>query len=234
VAVVAGTAIQGVAARLLMRGVLRRHPTAFLVTLERWGVTVPLADSQRTLRERIVAGLAAQGFGPDDPVVVVGHSQGGLAVLRYTLDHPAQVPAVVTVGIPWGGAALAATVNSAVRRFARRDVPALADMQPGSDFLEALRDDLAADEAVARRLVNIYSAHEGLIHPYVWAHVPLPGVRNVLIATMADYARHLRDHPDLPVDEHLEARVHHLEEMNEPMVRSVVWRTVDEVSGVLE
>jgi len=50
---VAGTAIKGVAARILMRGVMRRHPNAFLVTLEQWGVTIPLDESQVRLAEHI-------------------------------------------------------------------------------------------------------------------------------------------------------------------------------------
>ena len=87
VPIVAGTAIRGVAATLMMRQVLRRHPNAFLITLAAFGVTIPLHRSQEHLARDIRAGLEAMGRDPGNPVVLVGHSQGGLAVLRYAIDH---------------------------------------------------------------------------------------------------------------------------------------------------
>ena len=42
VPIVAGTAIRGVAATIMMRRVLQRHPNAFLITLANFGVTLPL------------------------------------------------------------------------------------------------------------------------------------------------------------------------------------------------
>ena len=224
---VAGTAIKGVAARILMRGVMRRHPNAFLVTLEQWGVTIPLDESQVRLAEHLRAGLLRQGRDPGDPVVLVGHSQGGLAVLRYAIDHPEQVEHVVTVGTPWRGARLAGLTTDVARALTGRDLPALRDMRPGSPFLTALWHDIGL---VADRVTNIYSTHEVLISPYVNAHIDVAGVTNVLIASEAEYETHLRTHLDrYGIDVLLNARVSHLGEMNSPLVRSVIWQLVDQI-----
>lgn len=232
VPIVAGTAIRGLAATVMMSGVMRRHPNAFLITLERWGVTIPLHESQGYIARAIREGLARQGREPDEPVVLVGHSQGGLAVLRYAIDHPDQALHVVTVGTPWQGARMAGTVDTIARRLVGRSVPALADMTPDSTFLASLHDDLPA---IADRVTNIYSVHEILIEPYVFAHIPLPGTTNILIASQAEYERHLRVYGHShPVDELIEGRVTHLGEMSNPDVRSVVWRIVGEVSAATD
>jgi pimeloyl-ACP methyl ester carboxylesterase len=229
VPIVAGTAIRGMAATVMMSGVLRRHTNAFLVTLERWGVSVRLHESQTYLRREIRAGLLRQNRDPAAPIVLVGHSQGGLAVLRYAVDHPEQVRHVVTVGTPWEGAWLAGTLDSLVHTVVRRHVPALVDMTPESEFLQGLHDDVAA---IGDRVTNIYSTREILIEPYVSAHIPIPGVRNVLIATADEYERHLATYGEThPVDDHIDARVTHLGEMSSPDVRAVIWRTVSEVAS---
>ena len=232
VPIIAGTAIRGLAATVMMGGVMQRHPNAFLITLERWGVTIPLHESQRHIHMAIEDGLVRMGRGAAEPVVLVGHSQGGLAALRYALDHPDQVRHVITVGTPWLGARLAGTVNTVVRRLVRRDVPALADMTPESDFLAGLH---AGVPSIAARVTNIFSTREILIEPYVSAHIPLPGVQNVLIATESEYEHHLRVYGHShPVDELIVGRVTHLGEMSSPDVRSIIWRTVDEVTARTE
>ena len=106
----------------------------------------------------------------------------------------------------------------------RRDLPALVDMTPSSPFLQALHDDLPV---IADRVTNIYSTREILIEPYISAHIPTPGVTNVLIATKDEYEKHLRVYGHThPVDELIEGRVTHLGEMGSPDVRGVIWRTV--------
>jgi pimeloyl-ACP methyl ester carboxylesterase len=228
VPIVAGTAIRGMAASVMMRGVLERHPNAFLVTLERWGVTIPLHDSQHYIADAIEQGMWRASRDPAEPVVLVGHSQGGLAVLRYALDHPEQVLHVVTVGTPWRGARSAARANSLVRRFARVDVPALADMAPESAFLQRLHADAPTLRA---GVTNIFSTREIFILPYVSAHIPLPGATNVLVCTAAEYEHHLRVYGlTHPVDEHIDGRVNHLAEMSNPQVRAVIWRTVQQAA----
>lgn len=221
--------MRGAAATILMRGVLARHPNAFLVTLERWGVTIPLHESQQYIADSLEQGMWRIGRDPAEPLVLVGHSQGGLAVLRYALDHPQQATHVVTVGTPWRGSLSAARVNAAVRRVVGRDVPALADMAPASAFLARLRDEAAP---IGPRVTNVYSTREYVIHPYVAAHVPLPGTHNVLIATATEYEQHLRVYGHShPVDEHIDGRVTHLGEMSHPQVRAVIWRTVERASA---
>lgn len=230
VPIVAGTAIKGVAASMMMHGVLERHPNAFLITLANFGVTLPLHRSQDSLARDIRKGLLAQGRDPESPVVLVGHSQGALACLRYATDNPGQVQHVVSVGAPWLGSRSAARVSRLLRITRRDFAPALADMAEGSPFLTSLHADLPS---IAERVTNIYSRHEIVIAPYISAHIDIPGVENVLVATDDEYRRHLECFPELTIDDHINARVTHLSEMNSPAVRALIWRRVDRVGARL-
>ncbi len=230
VPIVAGTAMKGLAATVMMRRVLERHPNAFLITLASFGVTLPLTRSQLHLEEDIREGLAAQGSRPDAPVVLVGHSQGALACLRYAIDHREQVQHVISVGPPWNGSRSAKRLSGLIRRTGRDLTPALTDMAAGSDFLTELHQELPV---IADRVTNIYSTHEVVISPYVAAHIDVPGVTNILIASKDEYGQHLRAYPDLPVQELIEGRVTHLGEMSEPRVRAIIWEKVDEISAQL-
>ncbi len=230
VPIVAGTAIRGVAATLMMRRVLQRHPNAFLITLAQFGVALPMEASQEHIAKDIARGLEKQGRNPDDPVVLVGHSQGAIASLRYAIDHPNQVLHVVSVGAPYGGSVSARAVSQALRWLPRDITPALADMAAGSPFLEQLHADLPV---IADRVTNIYSTHELFMTPYTVAHIDVPGVENYLIATEAEYRRHLAICPELAIDGHIEGRITHLGEMSSPEVRSIIWAKVEEVSEAL-
>lgn len=230
VPIVAGTAIRGVAATLMMRRVLARHPNAFLITLANFGITLPLHRSQEHIATDIRKGMIAQGRDPESPVVLVGHSQGALASLRYGIDHPEQVKHVISVGAPWNGSTSARRLSGWIRRTGVDVAPALADMAEGSPFLEALHEDL---HTIADRVTNIYSTHEVFILPYAHAHINVPGVTNILIATEAEYRRHLMTYPELPVDDRIDGRTTHLGEMSMPEVRSVIWATVEKVSAGL-
>jgi len=231
VPIVAGTAIKGVAANVMMRGVMERHPNAFLVTLSSFGLTVPLHRAQSQIARDVQQGLAEQGRDPDSPLVMVGHSQGALASLRYALEHQDQVLHVFSVGCPWQGSVSAGFWADRIKRISGKHLaPALRDMAPDSDFLTELHADLPT---IADRVTNIYSTHELFIRPYVGAHIDIPGVSNVLISNETEYARHLRTFHDLPIDELIEVngRVTHAGEMNTPEVRSLIWRKVEELSA---
>ena len=230
VPIVAGTAIRGVAATLMMRRVLERHPNAFLITLANFGVTLPLHKSQEHISRDIQRGLERQGRAADSPVVLVGHSQGALASLRYAIDHPDQVLHVVSVGAPWNGSVSAKRVSRLLSWSPRDITPALADMAEGSPFLTQLHDDL---RAIADRVTNIYSTHELFITPYTDAHIDVPGVTNYLIASEAEYKRHMVARPDLPIDGHIEGRITHLGEMSAPEVRAVIWAKVEEITDAV-
>lgn len=226
VPIIAGTAVRGVTATLMMRRVLQRHPNAFLITLASLGVTIPLHRSQQHISDDIRVGLTSKSYSADTPLVLVGHSQGGLAALRYAIDHPDQVWHVISVGAPWHGARSAKRVTGWVERTGLDLTPALNDMVQGSPFLEALHRDLPS---IADRVTNIYTTHEILIQPYVDAHIDIPGVTNILIASEQEYARHLRTYPDLFVDDVIAGRVTHLGEMNKPQVRAKIWAKVEEI-----
>jgi pimeloyl-ACP methyl ester carboxylesterase len=227
VPIVAGTAIRGLAASVMMRQVLERHRNAFLITLAQFGVTLPLDRSLEHIHHDVRAGLEERGRTPDSPVVMVGHSQGGLAALRYAIDHQDQVLHTISVGTPWRGSLSAARVSGALRWTRLNLTPALSDMAEGSAFLRGLHRDVPQ---IADRVTNIYSTHELFIRPYIGAHVDVPGVRNLLIASEAEYHRHLQGFPDHPVDDLIIGRVTHLGEMSSPEVRGRIWDTVDRIA----
>jgi pimeloyl-ACP methyl ester carboxylesterase len=228
VPIVAGTAIRGLAATVMMRQVLARHPNAFLITLANFGVTMPMDRSQDHIHDDILKGLAAQARAADSPVALVGHSQGGLAALRYAIDHQDQVLHTITVGVPWRGSLSAARASRFLSWTGRNLTPALSDMAEGSAFLRDLHHDLPE---IADRVTNIYSTHELFIRPYFGAHIDVPGVENLLIATEAEYHKHLQGFPELAVDDFIIGRVTHMGEMNSPEVRSRIWAKVDEITG---
>ena len=228
VPIVAGTAIRGVAATIMMRRVLARHPNAFLITLASFGVTLPLHRSQEHIASDIRKGLVAQGRAPDAPVVLVGHSQGGLAVLRYALDNPDQVLHVISVGVPWLGSRSAGRLTKALSWTGRDLTPGISDMAEGSPYLAKLRRDLPK---IAGKVTNIYSTHEVFIRPYTAAHIDVPGVTNVLIAPQNEYRKHLQSYPQLPVDDLIERKTSHLGEMGAPEVRGRIWEIVDQVTA---
>ena len=227
VGLVAGTAIRGAAAKVMMRNVLQRHPDAFLITLANYGVTLSMAASQERIREDIVRELRIRGRAKDSPIVLVGHSQGGLAVLRYALDHPLQVQHAFSVGAPWQGSVSA----SRLARLTGPRLPAIRDMSRGSEFLTELHADLPT---IADRVSNIYSTHEVFIRPYVNAHIDVPGVSNTLIATEEELQRHLRDYPEYELDDVILQKGNHLSEMQSPDVRARVWAKVDELVAAHE
>lgn len=227
VGLVAGTAIRGAAASVMMRGVLQRHPDAFLITLANYGVTLSMSASQKHIREDIARELRARGRARDSPIVLAGHSQGGLAVLRYALDHPQQVKHAFTIGAPWQGSVSARRLSSVLRG----GLPALRDMSRDSPFLTRLHDELPA---IAHKVSNIYSTHEIFIRPYIHAHIGVSGVSNTLIATEKELRRHLDRYPDYVLDDIIIGRVNHASEMQSPEVRARIWRKVDEIEATYE
>jgi len=227
IGLVAGTAIRGATATVMMRAVLQRHPDAFLITLAHYGVTLSMSASQRHIRSDIARELRTRGRARDSPIVLAGHSQGGLAVLRYALDHPGQVKHVFTIGAPWQGSVTAGRLSSLVRG----RLPAIRDMSRGSPFLSSLHDELPA---IADRVSNIYSTHEIFIRPYVNAHIDVPGVSNTLIATEKELRQHLQRYPQYPLDDVIVGKVNHLSEMQSPEVRARIWRKVDEIEAAYD
>lgn len=227
VGLVAGTAIRGAGAKVMMRNVLQRHPDAFLITLANYGVTMSMAASQEHIRNDLTKELRVRGRAKDSPIVLVGHSQGGLAVLRYAIDHPLQVKHVFSVGAPWQGSVSAGRLSRALGG----RLPAIRDMAPDSEFLTTLHAEVPT---IAERVSNIYSTHEMFIRPYIDAHIDVPGVSNTLIATEKELQRHLQNYPNYPLDDVIVGKVNHLSEMQSPEVRARIWRKVDEIVAEYE
>ena len=219
VAFIAGTAVRGAAASVLMRNVLARHPLAFLVTLASWGLTVPMSRSQTHILRDIDANLDRLGWPRDTPIGVVGHSQGGLAAARFAASYPDRTRALVCVGAPFAGARSASRV---VRLLGPAAPAAIADMTPSSGFLDALREDMGP---VLGRTTNIFASHEMFFSPYTAAY--LPGAYNILASSHDDYRKHLRRFPQFVLDEHIPVGVNHLSEMTSPHVRATIYSRLE-------
>lgn len=86
------------------------------------------ADSARA----VVKAMEAAGIGRDDPVVLAGHSQGGLIASRVAAAGGYAVAAVLTVGSPTGSSATPASVPTLGLEHTSDPVPAL-DGKPPRD-----------------------------------------------------------------------------------------------------
>lgn len=166
VGIVAGTAIRGAAATVMMRPVLERHPNAFLITLANFGVTLTMAGSQDHIRNDIAKALHLRGRSHNSPIVLVGHSQGGLAVLRYALDHQDQVHHVFSIGAPWHGSVSAGRLSAAVLG----RLPAIRDMSANSEFLTSLHHDLPQ---IADRVSGTSTALTRFSSGPMWVHTSM-------------------------------------------------------------
>ncbi len=112
----------------------------------------------------------------DQPLVLGGHSQGGLYAVMLALER-SNVQRVVTFSTPHHGTEMA--------YLALRLGPlgrGLHDMRPSSSFM---REYVARLPEIASRLISIYGRHDGLIRPYHSAHVA--GARNYLFATPEEF-----------------------------------------------
>ena len=230
VPIVAGTAIKGLAANVMMRGVMERHPQRLprdSAKLRRHAAvdSIPATHCRRhpqgPRRPGATTGLPAR---PGRPFT--GRPRG--IALRHRQSETGQARLLHRLPL-----ARVSQRGILVEPRGEGDGPQLRSgtTRHGSQFLEFLTRLHADIPSIADRVTNIYSTHEIFIRPYVSAHIDVPGVSNVLIATKDEYAKHLRTFPDLPVDELVLGRVTHAGEMNTPEVRSLVWRKVDDLTA---
>ncbi|MDH2443649.1 lipase family protein [Amnibacterium sp. CER49] len=105
------------------------------------GVAGRPSDSERA----VLQAMREAGVGEDDPVLLVGHSQGALVATRIAQSSGLRVAGVVTLGGPTGQIALP------------EDVPVLA-IEHDDDLVPALPGLPAAGEAGRRRIVVQRSA----------------------------------------------------------------------------
>ena len=122
---------------------------------------------------------------PEQKVILIGHSQGGLHAVRLAIERP-NVVRVYTIGTPHNGTELA---WSAVPL--RSVGTGLSDMRPQSPYMVAY---IARLPEIASRLVSIYSRHDWLVVPYHKAHVD--GAINYMFSNPNEYrviGSHLSD-----------------------------------------
>ncbi len=100
------------------------------------------------------------------PLIIVGHSQGGLVGVRYVEEH--QDAKLVGLSIPIRGTQIA---------WVGLGLPAARDMLPGSDFLLGLQERLPN---VSARMISIFLHHDYFIRPFHSSYAA--GARNILFA----------------------------------------------------
>ncbi|WP_062464916.1 hypothetical protein [Demequina soli] len=126
-----------VAIETVRDGTGTRH-LVYVPGTEDWGITdANTADAQADLAavtggwpdaaRAVVDAMAAEGIGPDDPVLIAGHSQGGIiaTVVAAALAGRYRVTQVVTAGAPTGRLALPASVGALHLENTRDLVPGL-------------------------------------------------------------------------------------------------------------
>lgn len=127
---------------------------AKLVTLPDGGLR-SLADTYPVLSAQI------QAICPDDePMILIGHSQGALLAAMYAAAHT-NVMRIVAISGPFGGVATCHAARFLPSSLARR-LPILRDLTPGSAALTGLAELLVG---VRERLICIYTPYDGIVWP---------------------------------------------------------------------
>lgn len=174
-----GTGIVPFFAPMLYRGMTVAFKPELLKALPGLGLHSGEWTYQRTAR------WFDDNVKPNQKVILVGHSQGGLHAVRLGIDRP-NVVRVISIGTPHHGTELARPAVLLGEIGA-----GLSDMRPHSHYMGAY---IARLPKIAPRLVSIYSRHDGLVIPYHNAHVA--GATNYLFADPNEYrviGGHLND-----------------------------------------
>ncbi len=198
-----------------MEHLRERHPDTHLVTLRHIGA-VPIESSVEFFGEQV-----AKVVKPDEPYMVSGDSQGALVAMMHALDHQDLVKHVIAVGGPFHGAWL-----SRVFWF----FPSAREMFKGSRFLADL---VSRIPELDGNVTNILTPSE-LVMDAMSCYLDPEMASNVLVGNDDQIKRFFEDrrHRALAFDriETAAKPVHHLNAMMSPQLRSVIWRTVDQVS----
>lgn len=101
-----------------------------------------MADADPGSYRALVDAMQQAGIAPGDPVLAVGHSQGGMLAARLAADEHFTVSGVVTAGAPISGADLPAELPALRIEHSDDIVPALAGIQ---------RDDPSEQHLLVRR-----------------------------------------------------------------------------------
>jgi len=124
-----------------------------------------VAGEQDEMSRVVVQAMRAAGIGPDEPVLLAGHSQGGIVAARVAADAFVQshydVRAVVTAGSPVGGIDLPAGVQVLSLEHSQDAVPAL-DGRANPDTPDRTtveRDLRASPDERDRRAATSFGAH---------------------------------------------------------------------------
>lgn len=145
----------------------------------------------------------------DQPVTLVGHSQGALVAAWLWLHRPERYRPPVLLAGPWAGAPGCQTwapLGAALRSMARES----RFLREMSETFGALREDEKAEMTV------VCGTGDRLVSP---ATAVVPGATNICVAPLRDHDRLAREHPDaLLVEGHLS----HTSMPRDPFVRAVV------------
>ena len=166
-----GTLMPPIIGPLINRGITGAWKGALVKTLPRLGT----AGCEETYQG--MARWLKSKVSPEEPLTLVGQSQGGLYAVLLALDLPNPVERVVTLSAPHHGSNLSYAAP-VIAPFCY----GLWDMRPTSRFMKSYMDRLPE---ISPRLTSVYAHNDLVIHPSNSSHVD--GACNYIFASLKEY-----------------------------------------------
>lgn len=209
---IAGTGVLPPLTGAVCRDIARDCGGATIISIPGGG---RLSIPEAALRVGAIIDREAPG---DTPVVMYGHSMGGLIAAECAYVR-LRVQRVAAISTPFHGTTMAWWVAPLFGL-----LPGMRDIARGSDYMADLAERLPE---LAPRLDSIYLGSDFLIRPHHSSHVT--GANNVMIGNDRQYAA---THAQIYDTELLDGRTDHFLEVFDSMIRDRVRRTCGEVTLV--
>lgn len=163
-AVISGTGVPPFVCRWVYRHLSKLANISLVESLPSFGRQHP---------EKSYEELAPKLDRSDGPLVILGHSQGGLVGLTYAARNPQKVACYVGISVPHHGT---------TRCWTNAPTASLRSMAPESRFIHHLGEELVQlrQGDISPELYSIFSIHDGLVVPYMASY--LEGAANFLFA----------------------------------------------------
>lgn len=233
--IVSGTGVSGPVAERYYGRLASAFATHHILALPGLGHG-SLALTRAYVVARIEGLLNRSAVDPAVPVVVIGHSQGGLLVLEASLTLP-RVTAVHALAAPLQGLPLLPVLRPLAHGFTwavKGLAGFLADLIAGSRYLLDLAARLARRPDVLRR-TTVWAFADDWLVPAGSAY--LPGATNYLYGSAAEYADYRRAYPGRSEVAHIPRRQGsggHLTQARSPDLRDWFARRYAAAAGPLD